>query len=84
MGHTCRRKHQLQMIPPRNRNTDQRDSQRRREHDRRDRDGGRGGRGRRVQAHFDKEKGAPCLTSIITHLSCNCGGAAINTTYHQC
>ena len=26
----------------------------------------------------------PCLTSIITHLTCNCGGADINSTYRQC
>jgi hypothetical protein len=31
-----------------------------------------------------KTKGTPCLTSIITHLTCNCGGADINSTYRQC
>jgi hypothetical protein len=34
--------------------------------------------------HFDKDKGTPCLTSIINHLTCNCGGADINSTYRQC
>ena len=64
-------------IPPRN-------PQRSREHDRRDRDGGCGGRGGRGQVFFDKDKGSPCRTSIITHLSCNCGSADINSTYRQC
>jgi hypothetical protein len=36
----------------------------------------------RVQ--FVQDKGTPCLTSIITHLTCNCGGADINSTYRQC
>ncbi len=27
----------------------------------------------------DKDKGTPCL-----HLTCNCGGADINSTYRQC
>ena len=26
----------------------------------------------------------PCLTSIITHLTCNCGGTDVNNTYRQC
>jgi hypothetical protein len=83
-------------IPPRNRNTDQRDPQRRREHDRRDCGGAdinsiyrqclvsmrnRGGLG---QVQFDKDKGTPYLTSTITHFSCNCGGADINSIYRQC
>ena len=36
------------------------------------------------QVHFNKDKGTSCLTSIITHLSCNCSGADINSTYRQC
>jgi hypothetical protein len=28
--------------------------------------------------------GTPCLTSSITHLTCNCGGTDINSTYRQC
>ena len=32
-------------------------------------------------SNFEKDKGTPCLTSIITHLTCNCGGADINSTY---
>jgi hypothetical protein len=70
--------------PPRQ---DDRDQQRRRDNDRRDHDGDRrdqGGRGGRGQVYWDKDKGTPCLTSIITHLTCNCGGADINSTYHQC
>ena len=57
--------------PPRNR----------REHDRRDRDGGllgRGGRDGRGHVYFDKDKGTPCLTSIITHLR-----ADINSIHAQ-
>ena len=67
-----------------------RDQRRRRDNDRRDRDrdrrdhGGRGGGGGRGQVHFEKDKGTPCLTSIITHLIYNCGGADINSTYRQC
>ena len=67
-----------------------RDQRRRRDYYRRDRDrdrrdhGGRGGGGGRGQVHFEKDKGTPCLTSIITHLTCNCGGADINSTYRQC
>ena len=37
--------------------------------------GGRGGGGR---VHFDDR------TDIVTHLSCNCGGSDINSTYRQC
>jgi hypothetical protein len=34
--------------------------------------------------HFDaKDKGTPCRTDVITHLSCNCGGTDINSTYRQ-
>ena len=49
-----------------------------------DNDNDGGGRGGRGQVHFDKDKDTPCLTSIITHLTCNCGGADINSTYRQC
>ena len=28
--------------------------------------------------------GPPCLTSSITHLTCNCGGTDVNSTYRQC
>ena len=48
--------------------------------DRRD----RGGRESHERVHWDKDKGTPCLSSIITHLTCNCGGADINSTYRQC
>ena len=49
-----------------------------RRHDRR----GRGGHG---TVHFDiKDIGMPCRTDVITHLSCNCGGTDINSTYRQC
>ena len=44
----------------------------------------RGGCGGRGQVQWEKDKGTPCLTSIITHLTCNCGGADINNTYRQC
>ena len=37
-----------------------------------------GGRG---HVYFDNDKGTPCL---ITQLTCNCGGADINSTYYQC
>ena len=60
---------------------------RRRDNDRRDRDGGRGGRGGREgrgNVHFARDTGTPCLTSSITHLTCNCGGADVNSTYRQC
>ena len=50
--------------------------------DRRDRGGGRGGRGGR-NVHYG-DTGTPCLTSSITHLTCNCGGADVNSTYRQC
>ena len=30
------------------------------------------------------DKGTPCLTSIVTHLNCNCGVADVNKTYRQC
>ena len=33
---------------------------------------------------YDKDKGTPCLTRMITHLTCNCSGADINSTYRQC
>ena len=74
--------------PPRQNDADDRDQRHRRDNDRRDRDGdrrdhggcgGRGGRG----VQWDKDKGTPCLTSSITHLTCNCGGADINSTYRQ-
>ena len=58
--------------PPRQ-NADDRDPQRRRDNDRRDRDydrrdqEGRGGRDGRGQVQWDKDKGTPCLTSMITH-----------------
>jgi len=54
---------------------------------RRDQDGGRGGRGGREgrgNVHFARDAGTPCLTSSITHLTCNCGGADVNSTYRQC
>jgi len=60
---------------------------RRRDNDRRDRDGGRGGRGGREDrgnVHFARDTGTPCLTSSITYLTCNCGGADVNSTYRQC
>jgi hypothetical protein len=66
--------------PPRQNNTDDGDQRRRRDNDRRDH-GGRGGRG---QIHFARDTGTPCLTSSITHLTCNCGGADVNSTYRQC
>jgi hypothetical protein len=48
------------------------------------RDAGRG-RGGHGTVHFDtKDKGMPCRTDVITHLSCNCGGTDINSTYRQC
>jgi hypothetical protein len=31
-----------------------------------------------------KPQCTPCLNSSITHLTCNCGGADINSTYRQC
>jgi len=76
--------------PARQEPADNRDHRRRRDNDRRDRDGerrdqgGRGGRGGRGQVHFARDTGTPCLTSSITHLTCNCGGADINSTYRQC
>ena len=54
------------------------------DNDRRDRDGGRGGREGRGLVHFARDTGTPCLTSSITHLTCNCGGADVNSTYRQC
>ena len=46
---------------------------------------GRGGRGGQGTVHFDtKDKGTPCRTDVITHLSCNCGSTDINSTYRQC
>ncbi len=75
--------------PPRQNDAEDRDQRRRRDNERRDRDGdrrdhgGRGGRGGRG-VQWDKDKGTPCLTSSITHLICNCGGADINSTYRQC
>ena len=65
---------------PRQDDTDDRDHRRRRDNDRRDQ-GGRGGCG---HVYWDKDKGTPCLTSSITHLTCNCGGADIKSTYRQC
>ena len=55
-----------------------RDHRRRRDH------GGRHGGGGHGHVHFEKDKGTPCFTSIITHLTCNCGGADINSTSRQC
>ena len=52
--------------------------------DRRGNDGGdKGGSGR---VHFDdrSNRGTPCRTDIVTHLTCNCGGSDINSTYRQC
>ena len=38
-----------------------------------------------VHVHWDKrDKGNTCLTDILTHLSCNCGGSDTNNTYRQC
>ena len=51
--------------PPRQ-NADDIDQQKRRDNDRRDRDGDRRYRGGRGPVHWDKDKGTPCLTSIIT------------------
>ena len=46
--------------------------------------GDRRGSGGHGTVHFDtKDKGTPCRTDVITHLSCNCGGTDINSTYHQ-
>ena len=73
--------------PPRQDDTEDRDQRRRRDNDHQDLDGDRrdqGGRGGRGHVYWDKNKGTPCLTSIITHLTCNCGGADINSTYRQC
>ena len=53
-----------------------------RDNDRRNDRRGGGGHG---TVHFDtKGKGTPCLTDAITHLSRNCGGTDINSTYRQC
>ncbi len=52
------------------------------DNDRRNDRRGRGGHG---TVHFDtKDKGTLCRTDVITHLSCNCGGIDINSTYRQC
>ena len=46
-------------------------------------DGGGKGGGSRV--HFDdRSRDTPCRTDIVTHLTCNCGGSDINSTYRQC
>ena len=51
--------------------------------DSRGNDGGGKGGGSRV--HFDdRSRGTLCRTDIVTHLTCNCGGSDINSTYHQC
>ncbi len=85
-----------QPTPPRSNNVDEADPRRRRDRDRRDNGSGRGGRGGREDqgnhggregrghVHWGRDKGTPCLTSIITHLTCNCGGTDINSTYRQC
>jgi hypothetical protein len=82
--------------PPRRTNTDEGDPGRRRDRDRRDNDSGRGGRGGREgrgerggregrgHVHWGRDKGTTCLTSIITHLTYNCGGTDVNSTYRQC
>ena len=38
------------------------------------------------EVHFDNRsnRGTPCRTDIVTHLTCNCGGSDINSTYRQC
>jgi hypothetical protein len=72
---------------PYHRNDTEDGAGRRRDNDRRDRDGGRGGHGGREgrgHVHFARDTGTPCLTSSITHLTCNCGGADVNSTYRQC
>jgi len=69
---------------PYRRNDTEDDAGRRRDNDRRDRAGGRGGREGRGNVHFARDTGTPCLTSSITHLTCNCGGADVNSTYRQC
>jgi hypothetical protein len=81
--------------PPRSTNAYEADPRRRRDRDRRDNDSGRGGRGGsedredhggcegRGHVHWGRDKGTPCLTSIITHLTCNCGDTDINSTYRQ-
>ena len=54
-----------------------------RDNDRNDNEGGNRGSGGRV--HFENRgRGTPCRTDIVTHLSCNCGSADINSTYRQC
>ena len=76
-GTTLPRIEPIAVVPaaqPRQDATDDRDQLQRRDYDRRGRDsdrrdqGGRGGRGGRGQVQWDKDKGTPCLTSIITHL----------------
>jgi hypothetical protein len=37
-----------------------------------------------VEAMERCTSGTPCRTDVITHLSCNCGGTDINSTYRQC
>jgi len=50
-----------------------------------DRGSNRNRRGGRGSVHFDKhDRGTPCQTDIITHLSYNCGGSDANSTYRQC
>jgi hypothetical protein len=44
----------------------------------------RGGREGHGNVHFARDTGTPCLISSITHLTCNCGGADVNSTYRQC
>ena len=51
--------------------------------DRRGNDGG--GKGGSSRVNFDdRSRGTPCRTDIVTHLTCNCGGSDINSTYRQC
>jgi hypothetical protein len=50
-----------------------------------DRGADRNRRGGRSGVHFDtQDRGTPCRTDIITHLSCNCGGSDENSTFRQC
>ena len=76
---------ELMVRPPRAYRPPDRDAGRGRGGRDTDRRNDRRGRGGHGTVHFDtKDKGAPCRTDVITHLSCNCGGTDINSTYRQC
>ena len=51
--------------------------------DRRGNDGGGKDGSSRVQFD-DRSRGTPCRTGTVTHLTCNCGGSDIKSTYRQC